>query len=207
MPPRKNLPSFPPPVTQSALRTALSNLGGLPNDVPRPDGDPPRHDADKAIHEAEATKLRHTVDEMRRENECLRNLLGKPPGPGVRSHRKMPQGDMPSAPLNPPFPCGRRLNEGIPANHAHEEEPTGSSNMAINSKRPRLEDPGLREDLMRAVDQKFRTMRPRTTADHAFQIAELIHLSPLSADILRSPRPDKFTPPKFKLYEGKTDPT
>ncbi|KAK1270185.1 hypothetical protein QJS04_geneDACA004451 [Acorus gramineus] len=92
------------------------------------------------------------------------------------------------------------------ANPLHVEELAGSSNVAVNSKRPRQDDPGLREDLMKAMDQRFRTMRPRTAANHVLETAELIHLSPLLADILRTPCPEKFTPPKFKLYEGKTNP-
>ncbi|KAK1310987.1 hypothetical protein QJS10_CPA08g00608 [Acorus calamus] len=96
MPPRKNLPSLPPPVTRSALRTALSDPGGLPKDVLRPDGDYPRHDTDETRRDAEVTELHQAMDEMRRENERLRNLLDIPPEQGAGPHHQTPEGGIPS---------------------------------------------------------------------------------------------------------------
>ncbi|KAK1288204.1 hypothetical protein QJS10_CPB19g00544 [Acorus calamus] len=77
------------------------------------------------------------MDEMRRKNKRLCNLLG------VRPHHEMPQGGMPSTPLNYSFPCGRQPSESLLANHAHKEESAGSSNVTVNSKRLCQEDPGL----------------------------------------------------------------
>ncbi|CAB4286863.1 unnamed protein product [Prunus armeniaca] len=61
-------------------------------------------------------------------------------------------------------------------------------------------------DLHNQIEKIVRGYKPQTPAKLALEAAKGICKSPFTEDILKAKKPVKFTQPKFKLFEGTTDP-
>ncbi|CAB4275852.1 unnamed protein product [Prunus armeniaca] len=61
-------------------------------------------------------------------------------------------------------------------------------------------------DLRNQIEKIVRGYKPQTPAELALEAAKGICKSPFTEDILKAKKPVKFTQPKFKLFQGTTDP-
>ncbi|CAB4286071.1 unnamed protein product [Prunus armeniaca] len=66
----------------------------------------------------------------------------------------------------------------------------------------RAKDTNLRNQIEKIV----RGYKPQIPTELALEAAKRICKSPFTEDILKAKKPVKFTQPKFKLFEGTTDP-
>ncbi|CAL8996864.1 unnamed protein product [Prunus brigantina] len=65
---------------------------------------------------------------------------------------------------------------------------------------------GKDTDLHDQIKKIVKGYKPQTPAELALEAAKGICKSPFTEDILKAKKPVKFTQPKFKLFEGTTDP-
>ncbi|CAN6725186.1 unnamed protein product [Malus baccata var. baccata] len=56
------------------------------------------------------------------------------------------------------------------------------------------------------IEKIVKGYKPQTLAELALEAARWIRKSPFTEDILKAKKPAKFTQPKFRLFEGATDP-
>ncbi|KAM2080622.1 hypothetical protein ACFX1T_034373 [Malus domestica] len=70
------------------------------------------------------------------------------------------------------------------------------------TKRQRAEE----EDKEEQIEKIVKGYKPQTPAELALEAARGIRKSSFTEDILKAKKPAKFTQPKFRLFEGTTDP-
>ncbi|XP_050160600.1 uncharacterized protein LOC126634149 [Malus sylvestris] len=108
---------------------------------------------------------------------------------------------------------------GTKRQRAEEEDKEGSSSSAPSSNcvevtknqgeggysgkgSKKVKDVDLREQIEKIV----KGYKPQTPTELALEAARGIRKSPFTEDILKAKKPAKFTQPKFRLFEGTTDP-
>ncbi|CAN6563799.1 unnamed protein product [Malus baccata var. baccata] len=108
---------------------------------------------------------------------------------------------------------------GTKRQRAEEEDKGGSSSSAPYSNRVEVKKNQGEEDhrgkgskkvkdvdLREQIEKIVKGYKPQTLAELALEAARGIRKSPFTEDILKAKKPAKFTQPKFRLFEGATDP-